>query len=178
MCGGDLDGILRAPSTHRQFTGQVAHSQGLALRPARPEPTGYAVAHFQAGETSTSSGLRGGGAEPGYFGAPASDHDRPMDYAQIYHATVNTAKESLTRSRERGGHAGAPRGPEVATAGRVTAAEGLPDLSRQAPGYANADGAPRSHGSVSLREEGRHSDRLADADALLSWVSTNPLVPR
>jgi hypothetical protein len=171
------DGRLSAASTHRQFTGQVVGAEGLSLRPARPEPTGYAVAHAAASETSTSSGARGAAAT-GYFAAPADPHTKPVDYASIYQATVNTAKAALTESRPRAGHAGAPRGPEAATSGAVQARDGLPDHGRATPGYAASHGAPRSRPSTALREQTASADRLADADALLSWVSTNPLVPR
>jgi hypothetical protein len=169
------DGRLEAPSTHRQFTGQIGAGLGLTLRPARPEPTGYAVAHLVAGETSTTAGLRGQ-EELGYFGAPRNETAKPVDYGQIYAATVNSAKESLTASRARGGHAGPARGPDASTAGRLTAAEGLPDSGRATPGYALTEGNPRSAGSVALRAEIRQSDRLADADHVLSWTATNPLV--
>lgn len=175
----DGDGRLRAPATHRQFTGQVASSEGVSLRPARPEPSGYGIAHRQAELTSTTAGGRGEGG-PGYFAAPRNEHTRPLDYGQIYASTVNSAKESLVRSRERAGHAGAARGPEVSTAGSVSAQAGLPDSGRaSAPQHVTQGGEQqRSRGSVALRGEGPQSDRLADADAVLSWTATNPLVPR
>ncbi len=173
------DGRLRAPATHRQFTGQIASTEGVSLRPARPEPTGYGIAHRQAELTSTSAGGRGEGGTD-YFAAPRNEHTRPLDYGQIYASTVNSAKESLVRSRERAGHAGPARGPEVATAGSVAAQAGLPDSGRpSAPQHMEQSGEQqRSRGSVALRGEGRQSDRLADADAVLSWTATNPLVPR
>ena len=173
------DGRLRAPATHMQFTGQIASTEGVSLRPARPEPTGYGIAHRQAELTSTSAGGRGEGGTD-YFAAPRNEHTRPLDYGQIYASTVNSAKESLVRSRERAGHAGPARGPEVATAGSVAAQAGLPDSGRpSAPQHMEQSGEQqRSRGSVALRGEGRQSDRLADADAVLSWTATNPLVPR
>jgi hypothetical protein len=139
-----------------------------------------------------SSGLRGG-SDFDYYGIPKSDESKGIDYAQLYNATFNEAKESLLRSRTPGGRAGPAEATAAQTQGRSELrSEPIQprDPVRASFLTAPASGAahPAAHcGGSRLRAEPREaaggpvpgqSRGAADrADpSTLSWVKDNPYV--
>lgn len=194
---------MRVEHTNREFTGQRSYVGAAASRGG--EPTGYAAqldamrgGEARGGGTTlegftaaagnqtsgmSASGLRGA-ADFDYYGIPKSDESKGIDYAQLYSATFNEAKESMLRSRVPGGRAGPAEAAAVQSAGT---SQLRPEPAQPAPGAAVRTGralAPAGMAHVAPDTGGsrlRHdSAAMAGADRLdtatLSWVDGNPFV--
>ena len=161
-------GIEEPKLTARQFTEQGEYF-GTG---GKPETTGYALVDDTMRTTMQKRNVP---LSEDYFGTPADRNARGIDYEAIYTTTVNEAKQSLLKTRQPGGHGGAPAAAHSHMQGEVFARTNDPYVKDYFP----AGDLPKNRGGVGSvafqNNKGlSHDDRIDKQ--LLSYLKTNPLV--